>query len=111
MGFFYARNKREQSKGIHMKLIAKIKCILGKHVWQTPIVNSLETYWLQAGKECSHCRKFVIEKVDVTNATNIAYLRGQENQCLSPKTLYQIKGLAYQSNNKNKSLGLVTSGY
>jgi hypothetical protein len=74
-----------------MKLINKIKCALGIHNWKSPLSASLDSYWLQVGKECAHCQKYVATKSEISGALNYAYQRGKERQCILPKTLWEIK--------------------
>lgn len=54
----------------------KLVCFFGKHKWLTPVVADLDTYWLQCGKECLYCGKFIATRDDVKGATTQAYAQG-----------------------------------
>jgi len=59
-------------------MLRKILCFLGKHEYQTPIIASLDTYWLQCGQECKHCGKFEVSKKELNNLFPWVYQRGKD---------------------------------
>jgi hypothetical protein len=63
-----------------MKLLNKLKCLIGKHENKTCILSSLETYWIQGGQECLHCHKFTISKKTASKLISYAYQRGVKNE-------------------------------
>jgi hypothetical protein len=63
-------------------LLNKINCLLGRHEWQKPIIGSCNTYWLQGGKSCKHCRKLVITREEISGAISYAYHRGVAHENL-----------------------------
>lgn len=74
-----------------MKFINRIKCFFGFHDWSSPISASLDTYWMQVGNECRHCKKYIATQNEIRGALNHAYRRGKERQCIKPQTLWEIK--------------------
>lgn len=77
----------------YKRYLNKLSCWLGWHDWKTPIVASLDTYWLQCGKECAQCNKYIVTKAEVSSAASYSYQRGKEHQCLVPKSFFELKGL------------------
>jgi hypothetical protein len=61
----------------------KLKCLFGKHEWHTPILASLDTYWLQGGRKCKHCGKFEITEYELSKLFPYAYQRGKDRQKLN----------------------------
>jgi hypothetical protein len=60
----------------------RIKCLLGRHEWEKPIIGSCNTYWLQGGKRCKHCSKLVISPTEISGAISFAYHRGIDDENL-----------------------------
>jgi hypothetical protein len=60
----------------YLHMWQRLKCLFGIHRWQTPIVAELDTYWLQAGRECKCCNKFAVSKTELGGLFPWVYQRG-----------------------------------
>ena len=74
-------------------LIRKTKCLLGLHAWETPVITCYgqDVFWQQGGKECKHCKKFLISKSDLSKSIEYAAYRAKDAE--NTRMIAYAKGL------------------
>ena len=59
--------------------IGRLLCRAGIHRWSnTPILATLDTYWMQGGEECLRCRARRISFNEAAMLAKLAYFRGKQ---------------------------------